>query len=81
MTGGAGSGSGRDVTATYTVTGMTCEHCVRSVTEEVSAVDGVSGVEVDLASGRVTVSGDRPVDEAAVRAAVEEAGYEVVGRS
>ena len=72
--------SGSDVTSTYTVKGMTCEHCVRSVTEEVSAVDGVSGVEVDLASGRVTVAADRPVDDAAVRAAVAEAGYEVVDR-
>ena len=66
------------MTSTYTVKGMTCEHCARSVTEEVSAVAGVSGVEVDLASGRVTVASDRPVDAAAVRAAVEEAGYEVV---
>ena len=66
------------MTSTYTVKGMTCEHCVRSVTEEVSAVDGVRGVEVDLAGGRVTVTTDRPVDDAAVRAAVEEAGYEVV---
>jgi copper chaperone len=65
------------VTSTYTVKGMTCEHCVRWVTEEVAAVVGVSGVEVDLASGRVTVASDRPVDDAAVRAAVEEAGYEV----
>jgi copper ion binding protein len=66
------------VTSTYTVKGMTCAHCVRSVTEEVSAVPGVSGVDVDLASGRVTVASGRPVDDAAVRAAVEEAGYEVV---
>ena len=66
------------MTSTYRVKGMTCEHCVRSVTEEVSAVDGVSGVEVDLASGRVTVTGDRPLDDEAVRAAVEVAGYEVL---
>lgn len=64
-------------TATYTVTGMTCDHCVASVREEVGRVEGVTGVEVDLASGRVTVSADRPVDDAAVAAAVEEAGYEV----
>jgi copper chaperone CopZ len=57
---------------------MTCEHCVRSVTEEVSEVPGVTAVDVDLASGRVTVSGDRPVDDAAVHAAVVEAGYQVV---
>ena len=62
---------------TITVTGMTCEHCVRSVREELSQLDGVSDVDVDLASGRVRISADGPVDDAAVRAAVEEAGYEV----
>jgi len=67
-------------TATYTVTGMTCGHCVTSVTEEVSQVPGVTAVEVDLASGGPTVTSEAPVDEAAVRAAVEEAGYEVAGR-
>ena len=66
------------MTSTYTVRGMTCEHCVRSVTEEVSGLAGVTGVEVDLAGGLVTVSSDQPVDEAAVRAVVAEAGYEVV---
>ena len=65
-------------TSTYMVRGMTCEHCVRSVTEEVSEVSGVTGVDVDLGSGRVTVSSEQPVDEAAVRAAVSEAGYQVV---
>lgn len=63
-------------TTAYTVVGMTCEHCVASVTEEVGEVPGVSGVAVDLASGRVEVTGDG-VDDAAVRAAVEEAGYTV----
>ncbi|RBY91128.1 heavy-metal-associated domain-containing protein [Blastococcus sp. TF02A-30] len=66
-------------TASYTVVGMTCGHCVSSVTEEVSAVPGVSAVDVDLASGGLTVTSDAPVDEAAVRAAVEEAGYSVAG--
>ena len=66
-------------TATYTVVGMTCGHCVNAVTEEVSAVPGVSTVDVDLESGGLTVSGDAPVDEAAVRAAVEEAGYSLAG--
>lgn len=61
---------------TYHVTGMTCEHCVLSVTEEVSEVGGVTAVEVDLASGRVAVTGDA-VDDGAVRAAVAEAGYAV----
>lgn len=67
------------MTSTYTVKGMTCEHCVKSVTEEISEVPGVSGVDVDLSSGRVTVSSEHAVDAAAVRAAVSEAGYEVVG--
>jgi copper chaperone len=64
------------MTSTYAVAGMTCEHCVRSVTEEVSEVPGVTAVEVDLAGGRVTVRGD--ADDDAVRAAVAEAGYQVV---
>ena len=67
-------------TASYTVVGMTCGHCVNSVTEEVSAVPGVTAVDVDLASGGMTVTSESPVDESAVLAAVEEAGYEVAGR-
>jgi copper chaperone len=59
----------------YTVKGMTCEHCVLSVTEEVSEVPGVENVDVDLGSGRLVVRGD--VTDDAVRAAVAEAGYEV----
>ncbi|WP_406284462.1 heavy-metal-associated domain-containing protein [Embleya sp. NBC_00896] len=66
-------------TATFTVSGMTCGHCVSSVTEEVSEVSGVTDVKVELASGLVTVTSERPVDADAVRAAVTEAGYEVVG--
>ncbi|MFI7680241.1 heavy-metal-associated domain-containing protein [Actinophytocola sp. NPDC049390] len=62
---------------TYTVTGMTCDHCVRSVTEEVSALDGVTGVSVDLSTGAVTVASDEEVGVAQVRAAVEEAGYQL----
>jgi copper ion binding protein len=62
-------------TTTYTVSGMTCGHCVAAVTEELSKLDGVTRVEVDLASGRVTVESDRPLDGAAVAAAVDEAGY------
>ena len=64
-------------TASYTVVGMTCGHCVDAVTEEVSTVPGVTTVDVDLASGGLTVTSAEPVDESAVRAAVEEAGYEV----
>ena len=62
---------------TYTVTGMTCEHCVRSVTEEVGALDGVTGVSVDLPTGNVTVASDKEVGVDEVRAAVEEAGYQL----
>ena len=63
--------------ATYSVEGMTCSHCVESVTAEVGKVPGVVGVSVDLERGEVTVSSEQHVDDAAVRAAVEEAGYEV----
>jgi copper chaperone len=66
-------------TASYTVVGMTCGHCVSAVTEEVSAVSGVTGVDVDLATGALTVTSDTPVDDETVRAAVEEAGYTVAG--
>ena len=65
-------------TRTITVSGMTCEHCVRAVTEEVGQVDGVTAVAVDLASGAVTIESDSPVADDALRAAVDEAGYEVV---
>ncbi len=72
------------VTEDYFVTGMTCSHCVASVTEEISAIEGVDGVHVDLQVGgnsRVTVSSAGPIDAAAVQAAVEEAGYSVVATS
>jgi copper chaperone len=62
----------------YTVQGMTCGHCVMSVTEEVEQVPGVTGVDVDLEAGRVVVRGDGFSDKA-IREAVDEAGYEVVG--
>ncbi|MPY95804.1 MAG: cation-transporting ATPase [Acidimicrobiia bacterium] len=64
-------------TTTVTVIGMTCEHCVRSVREELTKLDGVADVDVDLASGQVTLHTSAPVEPDAVRAAVEEAGYEV----
>ncbi len=63
-------------TSSYTVVGMTCEHCVSAVTEEVSQVPGVVDVDVELATGGLTVTGDTDVDAASVRAAVQEAGYE-----
>ena len=58
---------------TYEVTGMTCGHCQAAVQQEVGAVPGVTGVDVDLATGQVVVHGE--ADDAAVRAAIEEAGY------
>jgi copper chaperone CopZ len=63
-------------TREYTVHGMTCAHCVRSVREEVSEIPRASAVDVDLASGRLTVTGIC-VEDDAVRSAVAEAGYEV----
>lgn len=61
---------------TYTVEGMTCGHCRMAVTEEVTEVEGVTGVDVDLGTGRLTVRGEG-FDDADVREAVVEAGYEV----
>jgi copper chaperone len=60
----------------YLVKGMTCSHCVMSVTEEVEQVPGVDAVDVDLESGRVRVRGEGFSDEA-IREAVDDAGYEV----
>ena len=65
-------------TATYTVRGMTCGHCVRAVQDELGRVPGVRDVDVDLESGRVVVTSDREVGSEEIRAAVDEAGYEVV---
>lgn len=69
-----------DAGTEFLVTGMTCGHCVASVTEEVGAIAGVQSVDVVLKKGgasRVTVHADGPVDTEAVRAAVEEAGYQL----
>ncbi|SHM56414.1 heavy-metal-associated domain-containing protein [Cryptosporangium aurantiacum] len=65
------------VTATYPVTGMTCQHCVNAVQSEVGEIPGVTAVDVDLAAGAVTVTSEAPVDVEQVRAAVDEAGYEL----
>ena len=62
---------------TYTVTGMSCEHCVRAVTDEVSGVSGVTGVDVDLATGRLNVVGDGPVDGEAVVTELDREGFAV----
>ena len=66
----------RETQRVYAVEGMTCSHCRAAVAREVGAVDGVTGVEVDLASGRLTVRGEG-VEDSAVAAAVVEAGYVV----
>jgi copper chaperone len=63
---------------TWTVSGMTCEHCVASVTEEVAELPGVRRVDVVLESGALTVDAEPPLADEAVREAVEEAGYRLV---
>jgi copper ion binding protein len=65
-------------TQTWTVAGMTCGHCVASVTEELSELPGVRTVDVVLESGALTVETDTPLRDDAVRGAVEEAGYQLV---
>ncbi|AUG80679.1 copper-binding protein [Kitasatospora sp. MMS16-BH015] len=70
----AATGAVREV---YLVTGMTCGHCVSSVTAEVSKLAGVTKVAVDLATGQVTVDSAAALDRAEVAAAVDEAGYEL----
>lgn len=69
-------------TEVFRVSGMTCDHCVAAVTAELSALPGVAGVRIDLVPGdvsEVSVDSAQPLDAAAVRAAVDEAGYELVG--
>ena len=64
-------------TTTFTITGMTCSHCVKAVTEEICKLDGVTAVHIDLATGTAAVESDQRLDAAAVAAAVDDAGYEV----
>ncbi|HKE70463.1 MAG TPA: cation transporter [Nocardioidaceae bacterium] len=64
--------------SSYTVMGMTCEHCVASVTEEVQEIPGVEQVEVVLESGALTIASADPVADVEVKAAVETAGYQLV---
>lgn len=61
------------------VKGMTCGHCVNSVTTELKKIAGVSEIEVDLATGKVTIQARNEIDEAAIAEAIDEAGYELVG--
>jgi copper chaperone CopZ len=65
------------VTATYAIKGMTCGHCVNAVTAELTALPGVRDVAVDLAAGTATVRSEAALDAESVRAAVDEAGYEL----
>ncbi|WP_405114163.1 cation transporter [Micromonospora sp. NBC_01405] len=67
------------ITTTYQVQGMTCGHCASSVSTEIGAIEGVSDVQVELAAGRVTVTSEGPLETDTVRAAVDEAGYDLVG--
>jgi len=64
-------------TVTVTVAGMTCGHCASSVREEVASIPGVTGVDVDLASGAVTIDSEQQVESEAIKGAVEEAGYQL----
>ncbi|MCF0096797.1 heavy-metal-associated domain-containing protein [Micromonospora sp. MH99] len=66
------------VDTTYQVRGMTCGHCVSAVSAEVGAIAGVRDVQVNLATGRVTVTSEQPVATDSIRAAVDEAGYDLV---
>jgi copper ion binding protein len=61
----------------YQVVGMTCGHCVAAVEREVGAIEGVTGVAVDLATGGVVVTSTRPVGDDEIAAAIDEAGYEL----
>ncbi|GAB3885933.1 heavy-metal-associated domain-containing protein [Kibdelosporangium lantanae] len=63
--------------STYIVTGMTCGHCVSSVTEEIGEINGVQDVQVDLSTGNVTVTSDRELTHEEIRSAVTEAGYQL----
>ncbi len=67
------------IETTYTVSGMTCGHCAGAVIGELEGIEGVERASVDLASGTATITSARPIAEAVVRAAVDEAGY-VLGR-
>ena len=65
------------MTTTYHVKGMTCGHCVNAVSTEITKVAGVTGVDVDLDTGLVTVTSNGQLDVEAIRSAVDEAGYEL----
>lgn len=64
-------------TRTVTVTGMTCDHCVAAVRSEIGGIDGVEQVDVDLATGQVTITSAADIGDDTLAAAVDEAGYEI----
>ncbi|GAA3176142.1 MULTISPECIES: heavy-metal-associated domain-containing protein [Streptomyces] len=78
---GEGAAQAGEITTTYKVTGMTCGHCEGAVKSEISELDGVVSVHAEAATGLVTVVSRAALDEAAVREAVDEAGYELVGQA
>ncbi|MFF3750160.1 heavy-metal-associated domain-containing protein [Streptomyces sp. NPDC002018] len=78
---GATDGATDQVTTVYQVTGMTCGHCEGAVTGEISGIEGVVSVQAVAATGQVTVVSRAALDEEAVRAAVDEAGYELAGQA
>ncbi|MFG3258117.1 heavy-metal-associated domain-containing protein [Streptomyces sp. NPDC048172] len=69
------------VTTVYQVSGMSCAHCETAISEEVSKLDGVSAVKAVASAGEVTVTSAAPLEDEAVREAVDEAGYDLVGRA
>jgi copper chaperone CopZ len=69
------------MTVTYPDSGMSCGHCESAVTKEVSALPGVTDTRADAQTGLLTVASEQPLDDEAVRTAVDEAGYELVGRT
>lgn len=82
-TGGAaatGTATAERFTTTYAVSGMSCGHCKATLTKVIGDLDGVTGVEVDLAAGQVTVTGTAEPDDAVIADVVDEAGYELTGR-
>ncbi|MGH3310585.1 MAG: heavy-metal-associated domain-containing protein [Streptomyces sp.] len=76
----AGSSDTAASSTVYAVTGMTCGHCVSSVTKALDGLDGVSDVKVDLDAGRVTVTSDTDLDDVIVAEVIDDAGYELAGR-
>ncbi|MFF2187531.1 heavy-metal-associated domain-containing protein [Streptomyces sp. NPDC058155] len=78
---GATEAATDSITTVYAVTGMTCSHCEGAVSDEISALQGVTSVKAEAATGRVTVVSEAPLKESDVRAAVDEAGYELTGQA